>query len=65
MKQGIHRVTPFSKQGRSMSHTGIEHRPWAIPKDVQDWNDAVDKAKREKKEAKKLAKIKGEANGPL
>lgn len=61
MKQGIHRVTPFSKQGRSMIHTGIDHHPWAIPKEIQDWNEAVSKAKLDKKEAKRLAKIKGES----
>lgn len=59
-KPGIHRVTPFSKQGRSMISPGITYTPWSVPQDVKDWNAGVDAAKMEKKEAKRLAKIKAE-----
>lgn len=48
--KGIHRSTPTSKAGRQMtSGGGLEHCPWAIPKEIKDWNAEVERKKQEKK----------------
>ena len=51
-KPGVHRATANSRRGRSMIRIGQPHHPWAIPKDIQDWNKQVE----ERKLAKKLAR---------
>ena len=44
--RGIHRSTPTSKAGRQMtSGGGLDHRPWAIPQEIKDWNAEVERKK--------------------
>lgn len=41
-------VTANSRKGRSLISPGREAMPWAVPKEIQEWNKRVEDEKKEK-----------------